>query len=228
MKRLRELITIFFPDDYTIGEEDQKNPDEIQKILARANQYQWTIDGLDGTGNLLAGLNSYGAAISLRFGNEILYAAAFLPIDMKCRGNGFVVYSKNRGTREWFESDRQYHKLLVAPADKLKRIMNMLEGSSKKFYRPPITNLGILETTRNGFSSCVAGVSVARGKTSALITRNNAPWDNWPNISIIEGAGGIVTDYQGNPRQLNNCGNMVAAANRVDHERIIKLLNQTK
>ncbi len=101
----------------------------------------------------------------------------------------------------------------------------MLEGSSKRFFKPPLIKLGLEETTRSSFSSCVAATTVARGDTSALVTIENKPWDNWPSIGIIEEANGIVTDFKGNPRNLENCGNMVAVANKRDLDRIVELLN---
>ncbi|MEK7147095.1 MAG: inositol monophosphatase family protein [Patescibacteria group bacterium] len=226
LKRLRKLIAKNFPNDYTIGEEDQKNPEEIKKILTRQNQYQWTIDGLDGTGSLILGTNSYGAMICLRCGSKILYAAGFRPIDYQLRGNGFFWTQYGKGAWEWFEADKKDHQLHTVKAGKLKRMTILLEGSSKKFFRPPITFLGNAETTRASLSSFIAATTVARGKASALVTVENKPWDNWPSIIFIQEAGGIVTDWYGNPWTPENCGNIVAAANKKDGDHIINILNK--
>lgn len=227
---LREIISTHFPDDYTIGEEDQRDNAEMKRILSRQDQYQWTIDGLDGTGNLLLGINSFGAAVARRRGNDLLFAVTLLPVDEVLRGNGFIRYMQNAGTWEWCPATTKiepgYVQLHTAPAGKLKRLTVMLEGSSKKFFRPPISNLGAAETTRPGCSSTVASIAVARGKASALVTAGNKPWDNWPSMAQILGAGGIVTDWQGNPVDLSNCGNIIAAGNAQDHARIVELLNQ--
>lgn len=225
LERLRGVVAADFPDDLTIGEEDQKNPEEINRILARRDECQWTVDGLDGTGNLLLGTNCYGAAISRRRGDTILYAASFLPVDQKLRGNGFLFAEHARGAWEWRETRKDYVRLHTAPQGKLKRITVMLEGGSKKFFKPPISLVGLAETMRPSVSSCVAGAAVARGKASALVTIENKPWDNWPNVLMIQEAGGIVTDFRGYPCLPENCGNMVAAANNADHAQIVELLN---
>lgn len=222
LERLRSLIAEHFPCDITIGEEDRTGPEEIRRLLEREDQFQWTIDGLDGTGNLRLGTNSYGAALARRYGNNILYAAAFRPVDYALRGNGFFFAERGQGTWEWFN---YYHPLSAAPADRLDRMVILLEGSSKKFFEPPITYLGRAETTRSSLSSCVAATTVARGRASALFTVENKPWDNWPSWLFIQEAGGTVTGWQGEPLTPSNCGNMVAAANGTDHERIIELLN---
>ncbi len=228
LAKLRDIIGNYFPNDYTIGEEDEKNPEEIRNILARQNEHQWTIDGLDGTGNLIAGINSYGAMISRRYGNRIVYAAGFKPIDAQLRGNGFFVVSADCGAWEWFKADQCYHRLHTVFFGQLERMLILLEGSSKKFFKPPITYLGAAETTRSSLSSFVAATTVSRGKASALVTIDSKPWDNWPSWLFIEEAGGIVTKYNGDPCSVYDCGNIVAAGNKQDHERIVKLLNQNK
>lgn len=226
LKKLRKLIAKFFPGDYTIGEEDQKNPAEIQKILANYHQYQWAIDGLDGTGSLILGTNSYGAMVCRRYGDKILYSAGFRPIDYQLHGNGFFWAENGNGAWEWFETYHAYHRLYTVLPNELPRMTVLLEGGSKKFYKPPITYIGEAETTRSSLSSFVAATTVARGKASALVTIENKPWDNWPSILFIKEAGGIVSDFNGNPWIPENCGNIVAAANSTDHARIINLLNQ--
>lgn len=89
LAELRSLILLRFPADITIGEEDEREEEELRKILNRTEEYQWTIDGLDGTQNDAIGTHGYGAMIARRKGNDILYAAIFLPVDEALRGDGF-------------------------------------------------------------------------------------------------------------------------------------------
>ena len=224
--QLRRIISSRFPSDYTLGEEDGLNPDDIKQVLERQDELQWTVDGLDGTWHYAAGTNSYGATIARRFGNKILYAVIFRPVDAQLRHNGFFWAERGKGAWEWCGDCINYHQLRTAHAGKLGRMVVMLEGSSKNFFRPPVSYVGEAETTRPSLSSCIAATTVARGDASALVTVDNKPWDNWPSILLIEEAGGIVTDYQGNPWSPENCGNIVAAANKADHERILRLLNK--
>lgn len=226
LARLRELFVKHFPDDLIIGEEDKRSEEEIREILTRETEYQLTADGLDGTGNYRMGTSSYGASISRRHGHRILYAAEFRPIEQILRGNGFFFAVRGYGAWQWCEEHKTYHRLQTAREGELERVVVMLEGSSKKFFKPPISKLGKTTTTRPSFSSCIAATTVAMGKASALVTADNKPWDNWPSILMIEEAGGIVTDWQGNRITPDNCGNIVAAGNTVDHARIIEILNK--
>lgn len=223
---LRELITTEFPDDYTIGEEDQKSDAEMKRILARDGQYQWTIDGLDGTWHFKRGTNSYGGMIARRLGKNILYTAIFRPIDFELRGNGFFFAERGEGAWEWCDDHSDYHSLRTAADGELERRTILLEGSSKMFFRKPMVNIGANETTRPSLSSCIAATTVARGDASAVVTIGHKPWDGWPIVCMVQAAGGIVTDHQGNPLSAENCSEVIAAANPTDHKRILDLLNK--
>ena len=227
MEKIRELIFEYFPGEVTIGEEDKKSAEQMRKLLSDKDGCQWTIDGLDGTGNRGMGTNSFGAMISRRQGEKILLAALYRPTDERLRGNGFFYAESNHmRARLWCGLCNGYHSLRTAQHGELERITVMLEGSSKKFFKPPLSTLGLEITTRCSFSSCIAATTVAMGKASALVTVENKPWDNWPSACLIKEAGGIVTDWQGNPFDPANCGNMIAAANPGDHAVILEILNR--
>jgi len=230
MELLRNLIGAeeFFYEERTIGEEDKTNPKEMERILSAQDEWQWTIDGLDGTGNRSMRTNSYGAMVARRRGGKILYASIFRAADEKLRGDGFSFAEQGEGAWQWCGDHREYHKLQTAREGELERLLVMLEGGSKKFFKPPITDLGSAITVRPSFSSAIAATTVAQGRASALVTVENKPWDTWPAILMIEEAGGIVTDWQGNPWKPESCGSMVAAGNVVDHARIIALLQKER
>lgn len=227
LEQLRSLINAWFPEDYTVGEEDKRSSAEMVKILANQDQYQWTIDGLDGTWHFGRGTNSYGGMISRRRGNQLLYAVIFRPVDMVLRGDGFFVVERGRGAWEYCKVCNMHHELHTAPFGALERMTVLLEGSSKAFFQEPIVSLGAKVTTRASLSSCIAATTVARGDATALVTKGNKPWDTWPAILMISEAHGIVTNHQGQLITPENCGDIVAAANHEDHAELVKLLNPT-
>lgn len=225
---LRAAILQHFPKDLIFGEEDRLNRERVSEILNDQDRFQWTVDGLDGTGNILLGTNSFGAMVSRRRGNELLYAAVFRPTDEQLRGDGFFYAELGQGAWQWCGEHDRYEQLHTAREGKLDRITVLLEGSSKKFGQPPITELIKHLTTRSSLSCCVAATTVAQGKASALVTIENKPWDNWPAILFIEEAGGIITGWQGNPVAPQHCATIVAAANETDQQQILKILNPQK
>lgn len=224
LERLRELISRYFPNDFTIGEEDKLTEERIREILEAKSQYQWSIDGLDGTGNYRTRVSSYGAMIARRYGNFILYAAIFRPIDEFLRGDGFFYAELAKGAWQWCKEHQTFHQLKVSDEDTLGRTVVLLEGSSKKLFRPPISELGKAITTRCGFGTCISTTAVAQNRASALVTVENKPWDNWPAWLLIQEAGGVVMDWNGNPCTPQNCGNMVASTNQRNHKTILGFL----
>ena len=225
MNKLKECIAAHFPHDLIVGEEDETDSETMQRILADHERIHWTVDGLDGTGNRGMGTFSFGAMVARRRGDEILYAAVFLPAKQKLHGNGFISAIRGEGVHRWCLAHQKYERLRTARHGELERITVMLEGSSKKLFKPPISDLGLVITTRPGFSTSVATTAVAEGKASAFVnTTDHKPWDAWPAMLVIEEAGGIVTDHQGKPVPPARCGNIIAAANPEDHRTILKAL----
>jgi myo-inositol-1(or 4)-monophosphatase len=50
-----------------------------------------------------------------------------------------------------------------------------------------------------------------------------SPWDTLPIIPIIKGAGGVITDYQGNDAIK---GNSIVAAGKEIHSEVTEILNK--
>lgn len=224
MKHLETLISKYFPRERIIGEEDGRSDDEICRVLANREEYQWTVDGLDGTGNRGMHTFSFGAMVARRRGDEILYAAIFLPAKEKLHRNGFLFAVRSEDAYQWCGAHQQYERLHTAKHGELERITVMLEGSSKKLFKPPISNLGLVITTRPGFSTSVATTAVAEGKASAFVNIDHKPWDAWPAMLVISEAGGVITDHRGNHVTPERCGNIIAAANPEDHETILEAM----
>jgi fructose-1,6-bisphosphatase/inositol monophosphatase family enzyme len=228
MESFRRVIEKRFPRQVTIGEEDKRDADQLQRLMSRDDESQWSIDGLDGTWHFEAGTNSYGAAIAQRYGENVEQAIIFRPIDMALRGNGFFYAARGEGAWEYCSCSQcggVYHRLHTA-AHNPRRFVAMLEGSSKDFAKPPLLNIGVNLTTRPSMSSCIAATTVARGslEARAVVTTGHKPWDGWPIALFIQEAGGIVTDHQGDPYSASDCGKLIAAANSEDHTTILQLL----
>lgn len=218
--KLEALVAEFFPDAFIISEEDEKSPIEIARILARQDELQVSVDGLDGTGNRGMRLLSFGGTVALRKGPDILFAAVFRPMEERIHGAGFFWAAKGEGAWVWCggkDGHGEFERVLTAKRGSLERIKIMLEGSSKRFFYEPIVTIGRTFNTRPSCSSCVAGTTVAWGEASALITVRNAVWDNWPAWLMIQEAGGIVTGWCGEQLAPENCGDMFAAANQDDY-----------
>jgi myo-inositol-1(or 4)-monophosphatase len=72
------------------------------------------------------------------------------------------------------------------------------------------------------WGDCYGYYLLATGFADIMIDPIMSPWDALPIIPIIKGAGGVITDYQGNDA-LN--GNSIVASGKEIHSQIIKILN---
>ncbi len=224
MQKLRGCIETHFPNDHIIGEEDNLSHEAMQKILADIDKTYWFIDPLDGTQNRELE-TTFGGMVARRKGNEILYAAIFQPMNERVYGNGFFEAERGYGAWRWYGENTRI-QLLIASQEKLQRHIVMIEGSSKKaFSNPVVAILGKAVATRTNVSNCFSTPAVANGHASGLLVIDNPPWDTLPALLFIPEAGGIVTDWDGNPVMPANCGKIIATGNAADHEAFLKLLN---
>jgi myo-inositol-1(or 4)-monophosphatase len=69
---------------------------------------------------------------------------------------------------------------------------------------------------------CYAYCMVAAGYVDLVVEAGLKPHDVLPLIPIIEGAGGIVTSWDGGP--ATNGGRILAAGDKRVHEQALKLL----
>lgn len=75
--------------------------------------------------------------------------------------------------------------------------------------------------TRYGMD-CYAYGLVAAGQVDLVIEAGLAPYDIQGPIAVVQAAGGIVTDWQGDP--AHNGGRAIAAANRDIHQEALAIL----
>jgi inositol-phosphate phosphatase/L-galactose 1-phosphate phosphatase/histidinol-phosphatase len=68
---------------------------------------------------------------------------------------------------------------------------------------------------------------LASGHIDLFIDSGFKPYDFCALKPVIEGAGGIITDWEGNPLTIHSEGHIIAAATRELHKQAIAVLQQT-
>jgi len=90
--------------------------------------------------------------------------------------------------------------------------------------RPPFARLDeAVRFTQYG-GSCYAYACLARGRTDLAVDAGFDAYDLFAPTAIIEGAGGIVTDWRGVPLDLSWHGRVIAAGDGALHEKALALL----
>lgn len=204
---MREQITRGFPKHGIRGEEFAHH-----QPLA---DWCWHLDPIDGTKSFLSGSLCFGTQIALTHRGKPMLGLIDQPI-----------------TRErWFSHTSLATTIDNQPAetsicDRLDQAImytsdpRLFEGTrSKKFER--LRNQAFL--TRYSHDCYAAGL-LAIGQVDLLIETGVYAYDIAAQIPIIEGAGGVVSDWNGNTPQLESQSDFLAAATPELHAKALAAL----
>jgi len=206
---IRTALTRHFPDHGIIGEEF---------ATREANSaYSWIIDPIDGTRAFISGMPLYGMLVGLlRDGLPVLGVVRMPELDEVYAGDGTQATLNGETPLKTSATVRLDEAMLyINEADKIMR------DEPDVFAR-----LNNAARDRRYSYDCYPHALVAAGHVDACVDYDLKPYDILPLVPIITGAGGIVSDWQGQPLGLNSDGRVVAAANRALHDEILNLLNQ--
>lgn len=204
---LRELILNAFPDHGIFGEEFGTENLQAESV--------WIIDPIDGTGSFVYGIPLYGCLISLvRDGRPVLGVIDMPALDERWIGrvgentqhNGAVCHSANC-------TDLNNARLLCTTPD----MFNAREF--EKFSRVSKS----VKMRRFG-GDCFCYGLLASGHVDLVIESDLKPYDFMAHVAVVEGAGGVISDWQGAPLTINSGPQVIAAATPELHRRALEFL----
>lgn len=217
-KKVIEIIAEKFPNHNTLGEETG--------FQNRNSEYTWIIDPLDGTSNFAAGLPWFGVIICVLKNSIPVMAGCFLPVQ-----NEIYFAEKGKG------ATRNGKTIKVSGETELKNILAAysLDYSDEpgKTERETKVIGNLVQNIRNlrGTNCLIDFCYTADGKLGACMNQTTKIWDIAAPGLIIEEAGGIVTDFQGNSFDFSlndnnyNRNFTIVCANNTLHPELIKILN---
>jgi len=206
---LREKIAARFPEHGIIGEEhDNINP---------GSSHVWVLDPIDGTAHFVAGLPTFGTLIALTVDGRsivgIIDAAA-----TQLRWQGALGYPSTCNGRT----------ITTRACADLSQALFMA-GNRDRFLPEQLPGLDAL---RAAAGTCVYGgacwghARLAEGRVDLALDAWQGMYDFAPFRPILEGAGGVITDWQGKRLTLQSDGNILAAGNAKLHRQALKLLHR--
>lgn len=195
---MRALIAARFPDHAIHGEEFAD--------VEGASPWRWVLDPIDGTRAFMAGLPTWGVLIGLTYEGEPVLGALDQPY-LEERFVGFpggATFSGRHGRRD----------LKVSPCAVLTQAT--LSTTDPDLFTPAEKGAfdqvrAAARLTRLGLD-CYAYGMLAAGHIDLVVESGLKPVDILPLVPLIEGAGGVVTDWRGRP--VRSGGQVVAAASR--------------
>ena len=204
---IRRLIGEAFPEHGIVGE-------EFDDVRSDA-EYVWVVDPIDGTKSFVSGLPVWGTLIGLLHRGRACYGMMHQPfIGETFTGDGEA--SRWRCVRPGAEP--QVRRLYTRPCAGLAEATLMTtsprlipEGLREAYGRVE----DAARLVRYG-ADCYAYCMVAAGQVDLVVEAGLQPYDIVALIPIIQGAGGVITAWDGGDPTRG--GAIVAAGDRRVHE----------
>ncbi len=206
---IRAVLAAERPDDGILGEEFPAKEGHTGRV--------WVIDPVDGTRAFITGQTQWGTLIAL---SENGYPTLGV-LDQPITAERFV----GTGTSAELRSSDGVTTLAVRPCPSLAQAVLMTTHPWAYF---DVFETGAFRTlcdavmmSRFG-GDCYAYGLLAMGFVDLIVEAGLKPWDIQALIPIVEGAGGIITDWQGRP--CAEGGRVIAAGDRRVHAEALKFL----
>lgn len=215
-KAIRALIEEHFPTHGILGEEfGHKKTD---------SPYQWILDPIDGTRSFISGIPLWGTLIGLTFEGKAVFGLNSQPHI----GERFWGYGRSclyQGPRE------TYGQLTTSKQTDLSQAL--AGTTAPEIFKTPSDKANFqaihdkVRLMRFG-GDCYFYCALASGSIDLVIEQDLYAYDIAALIPIVEGAGGIVTNWAGEPIVFDDNlekTSILATANKTLHEKALSLLS---
>jgi myo-inositol-1(or 4)-monophosphatase len=205
---MRRMISGTFPDHGVVGEEFGSEREDAEFV--------WVLDPIDGTRAFISGLPTWGTLIGLTRNGSPCYGMMHQPFTKER-------FSGDGASAKWIGPAGERPLLARRCADLAEATISTT--SPRLFEGAELEGFERVERAakmaRFGYD-CYAYCMVAAGQMDAVIESGLKPYDIVALVPIIEGAGGVVTTWDGgSPAQG---GAIVASGDKRLHEKILATL----
>jgi inositol-phosphate phosphatase/L-galactose 1-phosphate phosphatase/histidinol-phosphatase len=204
---MRRLIERHFPEHGVVGEEyGADRPDA---------EFVWVLDPIDGTKSFISGVPLFGTLIALLHGGRPVLGLLDQPISgerwLGAEGRGSTLNGREIHTRACAE---------LALATIFATSPDMFSGAEVEGFGRVRSGAKLV---RYG-ADCYAYGLCAAGFVDAVVEAALKPHDFCALIPIIEGAGGLVTDWRGGRPGLVTDGRILACGDVRLHRQLLAQL----
>lgn len=204
---IRALVASRYPMHGVVGEEHDDHQTDAEWV--------WVLDPIDGTKGFISGRPLFGTLIALCRGGQPVLGV----IDHPALGERWIG-ARGHPTRFNGRAVRTRSCAELGQASLFASSPHMFHGSHAPAF----------DRVRNRCrqvlygSDCYHYGIVASGFGDLVVESNMGIYDYLAAVPVIEGAGGIVTDWQGRPLTITSGDQVLAAGDRRMHEAAMQLL----
>ncbi len=204
---LRDMIELEYPDHGILGEEFENTNTDAEFV--------WVLDPIDGTAAFVAGIPVHGSLIALAW-NGAPYVGVIEQPMTRDRWVGVA------GEMAQFNGKPIRTRACTSIETALTTCSNadfMNAGDRAKFdqvrHRAQYVQYG---------GSCYSYGVLASGRTDLALDGGFDAFDIYAPAAVITGAGGFVTDWNGNPLSFDMKGNVLAAGDKSRLDEVISIV----
>jgi inositol-phosphate phosphatase / L-galactose 1-phosphate phosphatase / histidinol-phosphatase len=207
--RIREIITAGHPDHGILGEE--------REAVGPDNEFVWVIDPIDGTLPFLAGIPVFGTLLALLHNG--IPVLGFIEMPMI--------------NERWIGIEGRQTTCNGTPVQTRSCAdlsMALMTTSNPDYYNQ--TTLPSLDRLRKATrftvygGSCMSYAQLASGRVDICVDVGFDIYDYLALVPVIQGAGGVVSDWKGNVLELHTQNsNIIAAGDPRVHELALAVLS---
>lgn len=204
------VIREAYPDHHILSEESGE--------FATASEYKWIIDPIDGTVNFANAIPLCCVSIGLEYRGEIVMGAVYNPMM-----NEFFFAEKGKGATLNDKPIRVSDKSEMGKSC-------MATGFPYTYLDQPNGPLHVFEKfIRQGIavrrlgSAAIDLCWVASGRFDAYYEHKLESWDSAAGSLIVTEAGGMVTDFSGEPYSVYQ--KQLLASNGKIHDEVLRVIN---
>jgi len=206
---MRALIEDAFPDHGIIGEEmDDKTPDA---------EFVWVLDPIDGTQSFVTGKPLFGTLVGLLQNEKPVLGVINMPALnerwLGASGQPTTFNGKPAKVRECGSVDKAW-LYATSPHMFEEADFPCFERLRKAAWRSVYG------------AECMAYGMLASGWVDIVCEGTMDLHDYAPMVPIVEGAGGVVTDWRGDALGIGSDGTVLAAGNMALHAKAVALLGK--
>jgi myo-inositol-1(or 4)-monophosphatase len=207
-KIIVDKIQANFPDHSILSEETG--------LIDQQSEYLWIMDPIDGTMNYYHGIAPFRVALCLTYKQKPIISTIYNPIKDELffaeDGQGATMNDNKIRVNGNFELKNSVVMLHISSQkDARARTILALDSIFKKTLHMRVLGSGL-----------AAMCYVASGKFDVFFNVRTNPWDILPGSLLVQEAGGIVTDIEGN--KLTTESTSVLATNGNVHTQMLELL----
>ena len=211
------VVRSFYPDASLLGEETGES-------LSSSDGGLWIVDPIDGTRGFIAGWPLFGILLArLDATGKPRVGAVSMPA-LGCRR--FFALSSGGCWEEDARGDKK-HEMTTSACVQLEKARLFVGEAEKTLLYETARSLAARVRACRYAHDCYMYVRLAAGGVDIVVEAGLQAYDFMPLVLLVEQAGGVVSDWRGNPLTRHSKGEIVASANARLHCQVLACMESS-